>query len=82
MRSHPQKEAREDYSSATRDAMLKFLLALIFLLVGSIAYALIRKARHGGPLIEEVNEEPRSLRELAERRREDREAQQRRAGVQ
>lgn len=49
-------------------AMLKFALALIFLLTGSIAYALIRKLRHGGPFIEQ-NGEPRSLREFAERRR-------------
>lgn len=48
--------------------MLKFALALIFLLTGSIAYALIRKLRHGGPFIEQ-NGEPRSLREFAERRR-------------
>jgi hypothetical protein len=48
--------------------MLKLALGLIVLLVGSVAYAVIRKVRRGGPLIEQDGE-PHSLRELVERRR-------------
>lgn len=48
--------------------MLKLALGLIVLLVGSIAYAVIRKVLYGGPLLEQDGE-PHSLRELVERQR-------------
>jgi hypothetical protein len=53
--------------------MIKFALGLIVLLVGSVIFAVLRKARYGGPLIE-TDGEPHSLREMVERRRSEKQA--------
>jgi hypothetical protein len=55
--------------------MIKFALGLIVLLIGSVAFALIRKARYGGPIIERDGE-PRSLSEMVERQRYERQRQE------
>ena len=54
--------------------MIKFALGLIVLLVGSGIYAILRKMRYGGPLIEQDGS-PRTLREVVERRRSEKTAQ-------
>jgi hypothetical protein len=54
--------------------MLKFGLGLILLLIGSIVFAILRKMRYGGPLIEQDGS-PRTLREVVERRRSEKTAQ-------
>jgi hypothetical protein len=48
--------------------MLKLALGLIVLLIGAVVFAIIRKARYGGPLIEQDGT-PRTLREVVEQRR-------------
>jgi hypothetical protein len=48
--------------------MIKFALGLIVLLIGSMIFAVVRKVRHGGPIIEQDGE-PHSLREMVERKR-------------
>lgn len=55
--------------------MVKFALGLILLLLGSIIFAVYRKARYGGPVIDEDGA-PHSLKELVERRRSERTAEQ------
>jgi hypothetical protein len=48
--------------------MLKLALGLILLLFGSAIFAVVRKARYGGPIIPQDGK-PHSLKELVERRR-------------
>jgi hypothetical protein len=60
-------ETRRDYGPRVK-AMLKLALGLILLLFGSAIFAVVRKARHGGPIIPQ-NGQPHSLREFVERQR-------------